>query len=125
MRTIIVVAGCFTWLMTSCTGSDYKYEAPCIHVPRYGLNVTIELRNGAGSNTTEGITIVATESSYSETLSVITSPVFSGAYDRVGTYAITVSKEGYQTNRKENIVVGYADGCSISARNIHFNFEPL
>lgn len=53
------------------------------------------------------MTVVATSGNYSETLQFFDpqNPIFYGAYERAGTYTITVTKAGRQTYVSQPIVV--------------------
>ena len=83
-------------LATTCDDNDETIF--CTTEAVAALNVTVRLGNST-TPTSEGITVVATDGNYTETLQVIntTNPTFIGAFERQGNYTITVSKEGYQT----------------------------
>lgn len=108
---------CFTpFLMATQCNEDDNNPVNCTQEARAGLNVTVE---DAVTHTvlTEGVIVVATEGTYSETLERVPgSEVFSGAWEREGSYILTVSKEGYQLYTSETIVVG-ADVCHVIPQN--------
>ena len=83
-------------LATTCDDNDETIF--CTTEAVAALNVTVRLGNST-TPTSEGITVVATDGNYTETLQVVstTNPTFIGAFERQGNYTITVSKEGYQT----------------------------
>lgn len=89
----------------------------------YGLNVYVE---DAQTNQvlTEGVTIIATEGDYEETLMLIEgSNSFVGAGERDGVYTIEVSAIGYQTYTFEEIILGH-DGCHVIPQIIDVDLSP-
>jgi hypothetical protein len=72
--------------------------------------------------TSEGVTVVATDGDYSETLLVqdTTNQVFIGAFERQGNYIVTVSKEGYQTYTSEMTIIT-RDECHVIPELINVN----
>jgi hypothetical protein len=100
-------------LATTCDDNDDDNQIVCTQEAKAGLNVSVSLGN-MNSITSEGVTVIATDGNYTETLSVInnTDPIFFGAWERIGTYIITVSKEGYQTYTTAPITLT-ADQCHV------------
>ncbi len=98
-------------LATQCDEEDNGIA--CTEEAKAGLNITIK---DAETNAylSEGVSVVATDGSYTETLQSFDSsePVFSGAYEREGNYTITVSKSGYVTYTSEIISVT-SDVCHV------------
>jgi hypothetical protein len=69
-----------------------------------GLVVTVTTGDGGPPSCTAVVTV--TSADYSETLQAIGSPCrYSGAYERPGTYAVTVKQEPYAAVTKSGIVV--------------------
>lgn len=69
----------------------------CTDDLRPGLEITVR-DNTTDAVLVEGVTMVATDGDYSETLqNTANSDTFVGAIERRGTYFITITKEGYQT----------------------------
>lgn len=97
MKKIILLL-CFAPLLLASTCNDDDESIFCTTEAVAALNVTVRLGNST-TPTSDGVTVVATDGNYSETLQVIntTNPIFIGAFERQGNYTITVSKEGYQT----------------------------
>lgn len=97
MKKIILLLFCAPLLLaTTCDDNDETIF--CTTEAVAALNVTVRLGNST-TPTSEGITVVATDGDYTETLQVVntTNPTFIGAFERQGNYTITVSKDGYQT----------------------------
>lgn len=126
MRKIIMLF-CFAPLLMSSTcedddHSDHHY--PCTEEARAGLSVSVTL-NGTANVSADGISVTAKDGSYIEDLlpNVPGTPVFSGAYERIGTYTITVTKQGYQTYVSNNITV-LRDECHVIPRQLTVNLVP-
>jgi len=103
---------------------DEDNQIACTEEARAGLNVTVSL--GAMSSITgEGVTVVAKDGNYTETLTYFNAqdPIFSGAYERSGNYILTVSKEGYQTYTSGVISVK-RDECHVIPQKIHVGLLP-
>lgn len=109
-------------MATSCDDDDNQIV--CTNEAKPGLAVTVSL-GSMSSITSEGVTIVATDGNYSETLSVINvvDRMFFGAWERPGTYILTVSKQGYQTHTSEPITVT-ADVCHVITQLRHVVLIP-
>lgn len=104
---------CFTPLLlaTQCNEEDNN-QVNCTEEARAGLNITVQ---DAISHAVlaDAVTVQASEGTYSETLERIPgSDVFSGAWEREGSYVLTVSKAGYQPYTSETITV-IADVCHV------------
>ena len=124
MKKIILILCCLPFLTAStCTNDDSPFR-PCTAEAKAGLNVSVSL-GSMNSITSEGVTVIATDGDFAETLTAPfdNDPVFSGVYERVGSYIITVSKEGYQTFTTETIVVG-REVCHVIPRILHVSLQP-
>ena len=120
MKKLLLLLFCMPFIfLSSCDDSDDNNQIVCTLEVRAGLNVTVSL-DAMSSITGEGVMVVATDGTYSETLEYvdINNPVFSGAYERQGTYIITVSKDGYQTYTSAPITVT-ADVCHVIPQQVH------
>ncbi len=118
MKKIILLLFCAPLLLaTTCDDNDETIF--CTTEAVAALNVTVRLGNST-TPTSEGITVVATDGNYTETLQVIntTNPIFIGAFERQGNYTITVSKEGYQTFTSGVISIT-RDQCHVIPEQIH------
>ncbi|MDP2160987.1 MAG: carboxypeptidase-like regulatory domain-containing protein [Flavobacterium sp.] len=124
MKKIFLLMACMPFfLTTSCNNDDDAVV--CTQEAKAGLNVTVKdaVTNAVLS---DGVTVIAQDGPYVETLQLFTGDdvvVFFGAIERVGTYIVTVSKEGYQTFTSEPIVVT-ADVCHVIPQLITVNLQP-
>lgn len=111
-------------IFSSCE-DDEDNQVVCTEEARAGLNVTVSLGT-MSSNTGEGVTVIAKDGNYSETLTYYNAqdPIFSGAYERSGNYILTVSKEGYQTYTSDVISVN-RDECHVIQQKIHVVLLPV
>ncbi len=123
MKKIILLLAIAPFLLaTSCDDDDQIY---CTQEAKAGLNITVK---DAVTNEylSTGVTVIAQDGSYTETLEAFPQsdiPVFMGAYERVGTYIFTVSKEGYQTYTSE-LVTLTADVCHVIPQNFLVELQP-
>ena len=111
MKKIILLLFCAPLLLaTTCDDDETIF---CTTEAVAALNVTVRLGDST-TPTSEGVTVVATDGDYSETLLVqdTTNPVFIGAFERQGNYIVTVSKEGYQTYTSEMTIIT-RDECHV------------
>lgn len=109
-------------LIFACKSSDD--DVNCTLEARAGLNVTVkdaQTTNYLG----QGTIIVATDGNYAETLEYIDGliPSFAGAWEREGTYILTVSLSGYTTFVSEVITVT-ADECHVIPQQVEINLQP-
>ena len=110
-------------IVTSCE-SDNE-EINCTLEAVAGLNIVVK------DATTmavlhEGVTVVAQDDVYMETLEKFVGADFAnfaGAWERSGTYIVTVSKDGYQTFVSEPIVVGQ-DVCHVIPAQMEVLLQP-
>lgn len=110
-------------LMATQCNEDDNNPVNCTQEARAGLNVTVQ---DAVSHAVlaDGVTVQAIDGAYSETLERIPgSDVFSGAWERQGSYVLTVSKEGYQPYTSETITVT-ADVCHVIPQNRTIQLIP-
>ncbi|NDJ00019.1 carboxypeptidase regulatory-like domain-containing protein [Flavobacterium sp. LaA7.5] len=121
MKKIIIL---LVFLSFACSGDDdANNDVICTEEARAGLNVTVKNAE-TGQVIGEGITVVATDGNYTETLEYyLSSPQFTGAWEREGTYVITVSGEGYQTYISDPVTVE-ADECHVIGEIVTINLQP-
>lgn len=123
MKKIILVLACMPFLLaTTCDDDD---QIVCTQEAKAGLNITVK---DAVTNEilSSGVTVTAQDGTYSETLEVFIgddSTVFIGAWERQGTYIVTVSKEGYQTFTSSPIQV-FADECHVIPQLLNVALQP-
>lgn len=114
---------CSFLLFLSCTFNNAD-EIQCTEEARAGLNITVKnaVTNQVLGN---GITVTAKDGNYTETLEFFdaNSPVFSGAWERAGTYIVTVSGVGYITFVSGAITVA-ADECHVIPQQLQVVLQP-
>ena len=124
MKKIFLLLACTPFLLaTSCDDDDD--EIICTQEAKSGLNITVK-DAVTDELLTTGVTVIAQDGLYTETLEQFPNeevPVFIGAWERVGTYVVTVSKEGYQTFTSQPIVVT-ADVCHVIPQQITVELQP-
>ncbi|MBC8883607.1 carboxypeptidase regulatory-like domain-containing protein [Flavobacterium piscinae] len=123
MKKIFLLLACTPFLLaTTCEEDDEIY---CTQEAKAGLNITVK-DAVTGDFLSSGVTVIAQDGSYTETLEQFPNeevPVFIGAWERAGTYIVTVSKEGYQTFTTEPIVVT-ADICHVIPQQVTVELLP-
>ena len=123
MKKIFLLLACTPFLLaTTCDDDDDIY---CTQEAKAGLNFTVK-DAVTDEVLSTGVTVVAQDGTYTETLELFPNSdiaVFIGAWERVGTYTVTVSKEGYQTYTLELIVVT-ADVCHVIPQLVTVNLQP-
>ncbi len=122
MKKIFLLLACTPlFLATSCDNNDIV----CTQETKAGLNITVKDAITDELLST-GVTVVAQDGTYTETLELFPSDevtFFIGALERVGTYVVTVSKEGYQTFTSEPIAVT-ADACHVIPELLTVELQP-
>jgi hypothetical protein len=121
MKKLLVL---FTMLsLAACSDDDNNNTVACTEVYTPGLNITV--RNG-NNTLTEGITVTATDGTYIEELVLVPSEnaSYNGAYERAGTYVITVTGEGYVPYTSEPIAVD-ADECHVITQERIIDLESV
>uniref|UniRef100_UPI00404B14F5 hypothetical protein n=1 Tax=Flavobacterium sp. TaxID=239 RepID=UPI00404B14F5 len=113
MKKIFYLLICIPFLLaTTCENDDE--EVNCTLEAVAGISVTV--KNAVTSETLSvGVTVLLQDDLYSETIQEFIGEdfsVFSGAWERTGTYIVTVSKEGYQTFVSEPVTVNQ-DVCHV------------
>ena len=124
MKKIFLVLACMPFLLaTTCDEDDDVY---CTQEAKAGLNITVK-DAVSNENLSTGVTVIAQHGEYTETLEAFTgndqSTVFIGAWERQGTYIVTVSKQGYQTFTSSPIQVS-ADECHVIPQLLNVALQP-
>jgi hypothetical protein len=123
MKKIFLLLACTPFLLaTTCDDDDQIF---CTQEAKAGLNITVK-DAVTDEVLSTGVEVIAQDGTYTETLEQFPNndiAVFIGAWERVGTYTVTVSKEGYQTYTSELIVVT-ADVCHVIPQLITVNLQP-
>ncbi|MDY8138743.1 hypothetical protein [Aquimarina sp. 2201CG5-10] len=120
MKKVILV---LLVLCTACNLDDSTSDPVlCTEDLRPGLEITVKSLSDTFS--IEGVTVVATEGLYTETLQhLVDSQTFVGAYERTGTYRITVTKQGFQAYTSDPITV-QADACHVITETREVELQP-
>ncbi len=120
MKTLLL---CSLIIFLSCTSNKID-DINCTQEARAGLNITV--KNAVTNQVLgAGISVIAKDGNYTETLGFFngTNPMFSGAYEREGTYIVTVSGVGYTTFVSDAIIVT-ADECHVIPQQLQVNLQP-
>lgn len=121
MKKLLLSACIMLGIVTACSSDDDANNQPCTDVYTPGLKVTVM---DGGIALTEGVTVTAVESEYAEVLENVSStPYFQGAFERPGTYIITVMADGYEPYASEPVTVE-EDECHVITREITVNLVP-
>jgi len=124
MKKVLLLLCCLPFLMASTCEDSPQDDIFCTTEARAGLNVQVRLAGSSAFETT-GVSVTATDGSYVEPLEFYQgSTIFSGAYERQGTYIITVSKPGYVTHTSLPITVT-ADECHVISQNLLVELQPI
>ena len=110
-------------LITSSCENDNDDQIFCTQEFVYGLNVIV-LDATTGNPLVEGVTVEATDGGYHETLQLVPGLEYSftGAGERVGTYTVTITKEGYQTSTSLPIIVT-RNVCHVIPQSLTVNLQ--
>lgn len=124
MKKIILILCFMPFLLASTCESKAVDDVACTLEAKAGLQVKVSLQNGTLPNSS-GVTVTAKDGNYSEILgeSGLGYTDFVGAYERKGTYVITVSKNGYKTYISNSIIVT-ADRCHVIPNQINVVLQP-
>ena len=123
MKKIFLLLACTPFLLaTTCDEED---DIICTQEAKAGLNITVKdvVTNEFLST---GVSVIAQDGLYTETLEAIVgdnSTAFIGAWERQGTYIVTVSKQGYQTFTSAPIQVS-RDECHVIPQLLNIALQP-
>ncbi|AXT61761.1 hypothetical protein D1816_15830 [Aquimarina sp. AD10] len=107
----------------ACGNDDDATDNPIFCTLDVKSGLVVQVKDGiGGSPLIDGVEVIATENEYKETLLNNGIDIFYGAQERIGTYVITVSKEGYGTMTTEPIVVT-KDACHVITQNLEVILE--
>ncbi len=122
MKKIIML--CMLIGFWACNNDDDQTQDPifCTEELRAGLEVIV--KDAVDEMfLTEGVTVIATDNEYKETLENFTgSNAFFGAFERKGTYIITASKKGYITKTSKQVIVD-EDTCHVITESVEILLE--
>lgn len=112
-----------TTFLACNSDDDTQDPVLCTLEARAGLEVTVKDGLG-GANITNGVTVEAIDGNYSETLKKVeANNTFVGAYERAGTYIITVTKDGYRDNTLSEPVLVTEDVCHVITESVEVILE--
>jgi len=124
MKNLIFFLAILGGMTIACSDDDSEATVtPCTDefVPGLKVLVTNEI---TGAGITEGITVTATDGTYIEELDGLPQvQEFRGAGERVGTYTITVTGEGYEPYVSEAVTVT-RDDCHVITQNVNVALTP-
>lgn len=102
MKKMLLILCCFPLLMAAtCEDDDDKIVNidNCTEEAVAGLNIVVKDAT-TGEVLSDGVVVSAQDGAYGEVLELVpgSNPAtFAGAWERAGTYVITVQKSGYET----------------------------
>lgn len=107
----------------ACSGDDDNDGVNCTLEARAGLTVKVTDAE-SGAILQEGVTVTAIDGGYEEVLMPMEGTNdFAGAWERQGTYIVTVVKDGYIDFTSEPVTVD-ADVCHVITENITVALQP-
>ena len=122
MKKILVLLFLLGTLSYACSDDDDN-KKPCTNV--YTVGIVVSVSDVTTANVlSNGITVTATDGDYVEELELLPQTnKFYGAYERAGSYTITVSGTGYQP--KTTTVTVTADECHVITQNVDIALQPV
>lgn len=108
-------------LFGACNSTSENPTA-CTLEARAAINV--EVRDSlTGQPAAAGATGVAAEGAYADTLDAFSATSLAGAYERAGTYTVTVRKPGYREWRLTGVTVT-SDACHVQPVQLQARLVP-
>lgn len=120
MKSIRVLA--FTTLLFTA-GCDATEMVFCTTEARAGINVTV-VDASSGIALASGSTLTLREGEWVETIVDAIGNALPGAWERAGTYDVTVARDGYQTWTRQGVTVT-ADECHVIPVTITASLEAV
>lgn len=116
MRAAALIAAALSFGACASAGESPP-EAICTTEARASLAVTVT-DAGTGQNLAPEATVRVTDGTFTETLTALPgSGVYSGVYERPGTYTVIVSHPDYAQWQRAGIVVG-RDECHVITEEV-------
>lgn len=124
MKKLLVLLFCAPLLMATQCDDDDNGPINCTQEFVPGLRILVKDAD-TGAVLEEGVTVIAVEGNYTENLTLTTgsASAFVGAWERGGTYILTVTKAGYETHTSAGIEVG-ADACHVITESRTILLQP-
>lgn len=124
MKKLFLLLLCTPLLLAiGCESSDDQIY--CTDEFVYGLHVTV-LDAGNGQPMADGVTVTAVQGSYHEVLYNLTGldSTFYGAGERIGSYTLTVAKDGYHTYTTPTPIGVPANVCHVVPQAVTISLQP-
>lgn len=123
MKKIILLLLPFTFLLVASCDNNAQNQTVCTDQYVYGLNIIV-LDATTGNPIFQDIEVKAVDGTYQEILQLVLGLeyAFAGAGERIGTYTITVTKEGFQTYTSGPITVT-RDDCHVIPQSLTVNLQ--
>jgi len=110
-------------VVVACGNDDDGTDNPVICTLDIKSGLIVKVKDGIGGEPlVEGVEVIAMDNDYKEKLTTNGIDLFYGAQERIGTYVITVNKEGYTMMTTEPIVVT-KDACHVITQNLEVILE--
>jgi hypothetical protein len=104
----------------SCRSNDV---VACTREAVPGINISSVTDSLSGADISSGVRAVFRDGSYADTARVDRAPL-SGAYERAGTYSVTVDRSGYQMWSRQSVVVTRGI-CHVNTAQLAAKLQPL
>jgi len=124
MKKIILFLAILGGMTIACSDDDSEATVtPC--TDEFVPGLIVKVTNGTnGAGITEGITVTASDGTYIEELDGLPQvQEFRGAGERVGTYTITVTGNGYEPYVSEAVTVT-RDDCHVITQVVNVALTP-
>ncbi len=116
---LVICAGC------NLDEQDTLDPVFCTDELRAGLDITVKDATISDSFLISGITVIAVDGDYTETLvNFENTNSFVGAFERTGTYVITVSGDNYETFTSTVPIIVDKDICHVITQSREIILQP-
>ncbi|RZJ72391.1 carboxypeptidase-like regulatory domain-containing protein [Flavobacterium sp.] len=128
MRKLLLILCCFPLLMAAtCEDNDDNafLDDNCTEEAVAGLNV--QVKDAATGEFLSDVVITAQDGAYGEILELVPASnpaTYVGAWERTGTYVLTIQKDGYQSFISNGFQVT-ENVCHVNPQNLTFEISPL
>jgi len=114
-------------ICSACNLEEQDTQDPifCTDELRPGLEIKVKANSNNEITLTSGISVVVKDGSYTETLTNFpNTETFVGAFERIGTYSIMVSGDGYKTYTSDSPTTVDKDMCHVITESKEIILEP-